>query len=159
MLGVGALAGSQATRHEVMSRLPNARLVHVACHAGFDAVEPLRSGITLADGALTAAEVMAMRLDAELVVLSACESGLAGSLGGDELAGLALAFMHAGARALVVSLWRVDDAATSTLMRTFYERLRRQGPAPALGHAATSLRRTHEHPYFWAPFAFIGDWK
>ena len=96
-------------------------------------------------------------MDAELVVLSGCETALAGALAGEELAGLAQAFLHAGARGLVVSLWPVQDAATAQLMSEFYERLAGAGIAGALAVASASLREQLPHPWYWAAFAAVGD--
>ena len=104
--GTTPLLGAAATKFAVLTRLPEATLIHLATHAFFDADNPLESGIVLADGVLTAREVLQHRLQADLLVLSACESGQVGSLGGEELAGLSQAFLQTGVRSLLVSLWR-----------------------------------------------------
>ena len=116
----------------------------------------------LADGLITAADVMSHRRHADMLVLSGCETGVADVQGGDELAGLAQAFLQAGARALVVSLWAVDDAATASLMAAFYQasrRMRADG-ANALREAMNQVRTADNwnHPYFWGGFIFIGAW-
>lgn len=96
----------------------------------------------------------------ELLVLSACETGAAAALAGDEAVGLATAFLRAGVRTLVVSLWPVEDESTSVLMQHFHT-LVRQGQTldSALGAAATALAADPRwsHPYFWGAFTLIGD--
>jgi CHAT domain-containing protein len=95
---------------------------------------------------------------AELIVLSACETGLANSLGGNELAGLGQAVLYAGARAVVMSLWRVDDAATSALMAAFYSQLTAGADAAtALAQGAAEVRARWPHVAFWGAFIFVGD--
>ena len=116
--GTKPLLGAAATKSAMLTRLAEATLIHLATHARFDANNPLESGIVLADGVLTAREVLQHRLQADLLVLSACESGVVGSLGGEELAGLSQAFLQAGVRSLLVSLWQVNDLATAALMPT-----------------------------------------
>ncbi|MGI5499234.1 CHAT domain-containing protein [Lentzea sp. CA-135723] len=102
-----------------------ARVWHVACHGEFDPDDPQRSGILLADRRCAVADLMSMRLDCELVTFSACETGLAERVPGDELIGLARALIYAGARAVLVSLWNVDEVSTSILMSAFYRALAR----------------------------------
>ena len=104
-----------------------------------------------------------MRLDANLVVLSACQTALGKEIRGEGLVGLARAFMYAGAPRVVASLWQVNDVATAELMRRFYrgmlhDKLR---PAAALRAAQTEIARDPRwtSPYFWAGFALQGDWK
>ena len=101
------------------------QLLHLACHGEFDPVTPLDSALDLAPGeSLTAVDVLRhLRLSCELVTLSVCESGLSRVRRGDELVGLVRAFMHAGAPALVTTLWRVDDRATLILMEKFYQEI------------------------------------
>jgi tetratricopeptide (TPR) repeat protein len=146
-----------ATRRAVLDAMPDAPIVHLAAHAYFARASPLGSGIVLADAALTGRDVLTLRLTAWLVVLSACESGLAAHLRGDELVGLAQSFLGAGARSLVVSLWRVDDAATAELMRIFYDALLDGArPATALTLAAEGMRNSpREHAYRWGAFTYI----
>jgi tetratricopeptide (TPR) repeat protein len=161
-LGTAALLGPQATREAVLEGLRTAAVVHLASHAVFDPAAPLDSAIFLHDGALRAHEIIEQRLDVDLLVLSACETGRAGAVAGDELAGLAHAFLHAGARSLLVSLWAVSDPATAALMRSFYAaRSRGLDKAAALGAAQADLRGRpeHAHPYFWGAFTLVGDWR
>ena len=161
LLGISPLLGATATKATVLARLEQASLIHLATHAFFDPDVPLEAGIVLADGILTAREVLEHRLHADLLVLSACESGQASTLGGEELAGLSQAFFQAGVRSLLVSLWRVNDPATAVLMRAFYA-ARQAGvdKAQALRQAMTELQQDPRwtHPHYWGAFVFLGDW-
>ena len=160
-LGTTYLIGDQATREAVLTRLADATVVHLATHASFDSNSPLDSGIVLADGVLTAREVLGHCLQADLLVLSACQTGLAGTLGGDELAGLAQAFLQAGARSLLVSLWKVNDPVTAALMTAFYDARhagadKAQALSQAMAHVQAEAKWTH--PYYWGAFVAMGDW-
>ena len=124
--GAGPLVGPAATERAVRDRLPGAQVVHLATHGIVDAESPLASSVLLADGeALTVAELLSLRMDANLVVLSACQTGTGTPIGGDELLGLGRALVAAGARAAVVTLWPVDDACTVLLMVRFHAALAR----------------------------------
>lgn len=156
------LLGAAATKSAVLARLSDATLIHLATHAAFDSANPLESGIILADGVLTAREVLQYRLQADLLVLSACESGQVGILGGEELAGLSQAFLQAGVRSVLVSLWPVDDLATTALILTFFRKI--QGGADkalALRQAMTDIQQDPrwKHPYYWGAFVLMGDWN
>ena len=122
------------------------------------------SALKLADGWLTAADIMQLDLTESTVVLSACESGR-GTQKGDELIGLPRAFLGAGASTLIVSLWVVQDDTTTELMKTWYEQLvapntgmpARLTPAvTALRTAQLAIKAAYPHPYYWAPFVLIG---
>ena len=98
-------------------------------------------------------------LRCQLVVLSGCETGVSEIAPGDEIVGLARGFFAAGAPALLVSLWAVDDATTAALMECFYARLSAgDRPAAALRHAQRELLARHPHPFFWSPFVLFGRW-
>jgi CHAT domain-containing protein len=156
-LEVSPLNVELAARRAVLDAIPSAPLVHFASHAYFVPGSPLESGVVLADGPLRGRDVLELRLTAWLVVLSACESGLAAQLQGDELVGLAQSFLGAGARSLVVSLWRVDDAATAKLMSVFYDALLSgTRPASALTRAAEHMRESpRDHAYRWGAFTYV----
>lgn len=163
--GTNPLLREAATKSKVLNRFPDARLIHLATHAFFDHDDPLKSGIVLADGVLTAREILQYRLHADLLVLSACESGQVGSLGGEELAGLSQTFLQAGVRSLLVSLWEVNDPATSALLRAFYTYWQERGvdKAQALRQAMTQIQQDRQHlywshPYYWGAFVLVGDW-
>lgn len=118
----------------------NARWVHLACPGIFRPDQPLRSGLRLADGFLDVAEVFRrLRLTAELVTLSGCETGLGALHSGDEVVGLVRAWLYAGTPAALVSLWAVDDLSTTLLMQEFYTYLVTMRPAKALTMAQKAL--------------------
>jgi CHAT domain-containing protein len=122
--GAHLLLGPEATEEAVRAALGSAPVVHLATHGLLDRDNPQASCVLLADGAaLEAAEIAGLTLRARLVVLSACHSGEGGPAGGDELLGLARAVLAAGAQAVVVTLWAVDDVSSALLMGRFYEGL------------------------------------
>ena len=111
------------------------------------------------DGFLTMSEVLKLPLRADMVVLSACQTALGREVTGEGVVGLSRAFLYAGSRAAVVSLWPVDDASTAVFMGRFYEHVKGGlAPARALARAKQDLRGdgTHAHPFYWAPFVFFG---
>jgi len=111
------------------------------------------------DGFLTMSEVLRLPLRADMVVLSACQTALGREVSGEGVVGLSRAFLYAGSRAAVVSLWPVDDASTAVFMGRFYEHVKGGlPPARALARAKQDLRGdgTHAHPFYWAPFVFFG---
>lgn len=104
-----------------------------------------------------------LQLNADLVVLSACETGLGADVSGEGLVGLTRGFMYAGARHVVVSLWRIDDEATSELRKAFYQQMlvHHLRPAAALRAAQIAMWKQPrwKAPYYWAAFAVQGDWR
>ncbi len=148
-----------------MARLGEVGLAHFATHAYFAPGSPLDSGIVLADGVLTAREILEHGLRApEFLALSACQTGMSVALGGDEMAGLSQALLYAGARSLLVSLWAVNDPATAYLMTTFYEQWQEAGQdkATALREAMVATRSARPawaHTYYWGAFTLVGDWQ
>jgi CHAT domain-containing protein/tetratricopeptide (TPR) repeat protein len=136
---------------------PGSHILHLACHGLFRADNPMFSALKLYDGWLSAADVMQLDLKDNLVTLSACESGRGTVFQGDEVIGLPRAFLGAGASAVVVSLWLVQDDTTARLMSDWYHQLSaRVGWAAALRAAQQTLRERYPHPYYWAPFVLIG---
>jgi CHAT domain-containing protein len=153
------LLDQAATPAAVAAHAPEADLLHFACHAGFRPDSPLFSALHLADGNLTVRDVAQWRLKCGLVTLSACETGLSQVAPGDELTGLARGFFAAGAPSLVLSLWAVDDIATTELMGRFYMRLQSgDTPAKALRKAQLAMLAAYQHPYYWSPFVLTGRW-
>jgi CHAT domain-containing protein len=135
--------------------------LHFASHGKFRSDEPLGSGLLLAkdadnDGLLTVGELYSMQLDADLVTLSACETGLGKVANGDDVVGLTRGFLFAGSRSIVASLWSVDDRATATLMKAFYDNLATHPKREALRRAQASARQEFPHPFFWAAFQLTG---
>ena len=117
-------AGDQAQRAVIYNEAEQHRFLHFACHARFNSGFPLSSGLVLADGILDVVDILQhVRLDAELVTLSGCETGLSALRKGDELTGLVRAFIYAGSPSVLVSLWPVDDLSTRILMEKFYGEL------------------------------------
>jgi CHAT domain-containing protein/Tfp pilus assembly protein PilF len=165
----------RAARERQAVRLPaDARIVHFAGHALLDRRFPLDSALAFSapgsndpeeDGLLQAWEIFErLRLDADLVTLSACETGLGAAGGGEGLIGLARAFQYAGARSILASLWSVSDRSTAELMKRFYAALRAGSPKDeALQAAQRALlhdpKLGYGHPYHWATFELIGDWQ
>lgn len=138
------------------------RYLHFATHGEFKADNPLSSALFLAkdeqgDGLLTVSKLYSMRLDTDLVTLSACETGLGKIANGDDVVGLTRGFLFAGAATIVASLWKVDDQATSDLMRAFYTNLSQTGKLDALRRAQLEIKRQYPPPYFWAPFQLLGN--
>jgi tetratricopeptide (TPR) repeat protein len=155
VLGVTPLLGQEATMKTVRAALADSPLIHIAAHATFDADDPMRSAIHLFDGDLTVSRVIGEWSTADLVVLSACEGATGAVVTGGEMLGVSSALLRAGADTVVASLWRVDDAASSYLMRTFHESL--LAGASAAAALATAQARTRaesgwEGPYYWAGF-------
>ncbi len=148
----------QAVLGSLSAHAGRCSLLHLAAHAVFRGDNPLFSHLQLADGPLSGVDVYDLDLARTcLVTLSACETALGQPRAGD-LVGLARAFFHAGAPALLASLWRVDDLSTARLMADFYRRLATgQGKAAALRSAQLALLASHPNPFYWAPFVLIGD--
>jgi CHAT domain-containing protein/tetratricopeptide (TPR) repeat protein len=159
-----AIAGS--------GELSKYRYVHFATHGYVDTERAGFSAIVLSmfdrdgkpqDGFLRTHDIYNLKLPAELVVLSACETGLGKEVTGEGLEGLTRAFMYAGARRVVVSLWNVNDKATASLMQRLYTEMLRshKTPAAALRAAQIEMLRTRQwqSPYFWAPFVMQGEWN
>ncbi|TDO46723.1 CHAT domain-containing protein [Kribbella sp. VKM Ac-2527] len=113
-----------ATIHDRLAASDRPDILHLACHGTFDPEHPERSGIVLADGPLTVQDILGLRLDLDLVTLSACDSGVSQNRPGDELIGLTRAFIYAGTPSVLVSLWSVDEVSTGLLMTAFYRGLR-----------------------------------
>ena len=137
------------------------RYLHFATHGQFNADAPLQSALLLArdgasDGRLTVDKLYSIKLDADLVTLSACETGLGKVANGDDVVGLTRGFMYAGASTIVASLWQVDDQATSFLMTRFYDNLRQSDKREALRQAQLDTRKKFAHPFYWAAFQLTG---
>jgi CHAT domain-containing protein len=146
-----------ATRQRFMAEAERSRIVHLATHAIFRADNPLFSAIRLHDDWLTVSDIYDLDLAADLVVLSACETGTSAVLHGDELIGLTRGFLYAGAQALVTSLWAASDVATARLMATFHQEIAAGVSARrALRIAQCAALARNPHPYYWAPFILTG---
>jgi CHAT domain-containing protein len=170
---VFAATGFDASREAATGgQLSGYRYIHFATHGYLDTERPSLSALVLAqfdrqgkpvDGFLRVADVYNLRLSADLVVLSACQTGLGQEVRGEGLMGLTRAFLYAGAPRVIVSLWNVNYEATAELMAAFYRGLLRDGrtPAAALRAAQMELRahKRWESPYYWAAFVQHGEWR
>lgn len=139
----------------------NFNYIHFATHGQFNPGKPLQSALLLApngrsNGLLTVDKLYSMRLEANLVTLSACETGLSKVSNGDDLVGLTRGFLYAGSSSIVASLWKVDDLATSYLMTRFYRELKTADKREALRTAQLETRKRYPHPYYWASFQLTG---
>jgi CHAT domain-containing protein len=153
------LLGAQATEHNLRQYAPASRVIHLATHGLFRQENPMFSSIRLADSSISLSDLYQLQLNAAMVTLSGCGTGLNVVLGGDELLGLVRGLLYAGARSVLVTLWDVNDASTSEFMTAFYRHWAAgANRAIALQRAARDLRQTHPHPYFWAPFVLIGNY-
>jgi CHAT domain-containing protein/Flp pilus assembly protein TadD len=149
--------GHSANHELFLRKAPSRRFVHIATHGIFRPDNPLFSGIRLSDGYLQLYELDHMKLSADLLTLSGCATGLNVIAEGDELLGLMRGFLNAGARALLLSLWDVEDNSTTQFMTAFYTQLGASVSFPeAVCAAAKEVRESHPHPYFWAPFVLVG---
>ncbi|MCP4592722.1 MAG: tetratricopeptide repeat protein [bacterium] len=183
---VRAYLGEEATEEHAKSIGRDVRILHFATHGHLDERFPLNSFLALTipevysedrdNGLLQAWEIFErVRLDADLVVLSACETALGKEQGGEGLIGLTRAFQYAGARSVVASLWRVEDRSTAELMTRFYRHLREgkakdealraaqlellRGPIQVQGETGEYQEIEASAPYYWAAFQIYGDWK
>ncbi len=166
--------GREATEEKVKAIQPESRLVHFACHGLLDQRFPLNSALALSlpqqpgegqdNGLLQAWEIFeSVRLDADLVTLSACDTALGRDTGGEGLVGLTRAFQYAGARSVLASMWSISDASTARLMARFYGHLR-SGKAKDEALRAAQIDQIREksgssHPFHWAAFGIFGDWR
>ena len=164
-----------ATENSIKSGiLEHSKFVHLATHGIVDDSNPdfsgllfLRDSVSKEDGKLYASEIYGLKINADLVVLSACESGLGKMVEGEGLIGLGRSFMYAGATNLSVSLWRVADEPTRILMTYFYQNILQQeknGLAPSYSQALRQAKiqliaqhKKYSFAYYWSPFVLVGD--
>ncbi|MEG4009161.1 CHAT domain-containing protein [Microcoleus sp. Pol11C1] len=152
--------------------LANYQIVHFATHGMANSKNPELSGIlmsmiddkgNLVNGFLRLTDIFNLKLAANLVVLSACQSGMGQNVKGEGMVGLTRGFMYAGAQRVAVSLWSVDDEGTSVLMQKFYQKMLQQQLAPAAALRAAQIEMMQQEkwksPYYWAAFTLQGEWK
>lgn len=133
-------------------------VVHFATHAVTESAAPMLSRVLLADDDLTVVDILDLKIDARLVTLSSCQAAIGDAQAGDEMMTLARAFFYAGAKAVLASLWAVEDQATAVLMQYFYQRLQASQPIPqALRQTQIAMHRAGYSPYQWAAFIAIGQ--
>lgn len=168
-----ALVGAAATESTFKQEASGYRMLHLATHGYFNKFNPMLSGLELEadegnDGQLELHEILGLRLGADLVTLSACQTALgSGHLAqipaGDDFVGLTRAFLYAGSNSVLATLWEVDDTSTLQLMKRFYGSLANKDEhrekAAALASAQRALISMTEfnHPYYWAPFVLVGE--
>jgi tetratricopeptide (TPR) repeat protein len=152
------LLNENATRQAFMDESQGSSFLHIAAHAVFRQDNPMFSSFKLADGWFTAFDLFSMSCRTNLVTLSGCQSGMSEVAGADDLLGLMRGFLYAGARSLLLSLWNVNDAATTALMVRFYDEWQ-QGTVKsvALRRAMLALREEYPNPFHWAPFLLVGN--
>lgn len=156
----------------ISTELQQYRFIHFATHGLLNSTHPELSGIVLSlineqgeaqDGFLKLSDIYNLNLPADLVVLSACQTGLGKEIKGEGMVGLARGFMHAGASRIVASLWKVDDEATAELMRYFYKAMLKDGlkPSAALRSAQLMMlkQKQRQSPFYWAAFTIQGEYK
>lgn len=166
-----AFIGSQATETAIKSKLLHADIIHLATHGLLDygqlqsQRQDLPGALALApevgreDGLLTSSEIFDLKLNASLIVLSACDTGK-GEITSDGILGLSRSFISAGTPSIIVSLWAVDDNSTADLMKEFYCQLKLNfNKAQALRQAMLKTMEHHPHPKYWAAFTLIGETK
>jgi len=152
-LVIGSEAGDEALR----SSGQDFRWVHIATHGFFRQDNPMFSGIRLGSSYLSLYDLYQLKLNAELVTLSGCATGVNVVSAGDELLGLTRGLLYAGAESLLLTLWDVHDRSASEFMSAMYQNLAKAPDrAVAFQFAVQEVRRRYPHPYFWAPFVLIG---
>ncbi|MEG4407967.1 CHAT domain-containing protein [Microcoleus sp. MON2_D5] len=152
--------------------LANYQIVHFATHGMANSKNPELSGIlmstvdekgNLVNGFLRLTDIFNLKLAANLVVLSACQTGMGQNVKGEGMVGLTRGFMYAGAQRVAVSLWSVDDEGTAVLMQKFYQKMQEQKLAPAAALRAAQMEMMQQEkwksPYYWAAFTLQGEWK
>lgn len=162
IVGTDALTSHKASWKAFVNSAPSAHRIHLACHSSFIPDNPMGSFVEFADRCATARDIFQLDLNADLVTLSACETGICTLRFGDEIMGLTRAFLFAGAKSLVHTLWPVYSISTSKLMVKFYENLLSgQSKLDSLRNAQLELLHSHRfnNPFYWAPFVLVGDWR
>ncbi|MFH2219462.1 MAG: tetratricopeptide repeat protein [Pseudomonadota bacterium] len=160
---ITVLTGKTATEDWVAANIEKFGIIHLASHGEFNTVNPLFSSIKLSkgsegDGNLEAAEVFGLKINADLVVLSACQTGLGKVTAGDDVIGLNRAFFYAGTHTLVSSLWRVSDISTAVLIKAFYRQYVLHNKAKSLRAAMLHVKQQYPHPGYWGAFTLVGDY-
>ncbi len=160
---ITVLTGEKATESWVVKNISRFGIIHLATHGEFDAVNPLFSAIMLSkgenlDGNLETSEVFGLDIQADMIILSACQTGLGKVTGGDDVIGLNRAFFYAGTHTMISSLWRVSDVSTAVLTKAFYRRYRTYDKADSLRLAVLHVKNKYPHPGYWGAFILSGDY-
>ncbi|MCH7623085.1 MAG: CHAT domain-containing protein [Nitrospinae bacterium] len=161
---IDVLTREKATEKWLKDHIGEYQIIHIASHGEFDPVNPLFSSLKLTkdeteDGNFEVNEVFSLTINADIVTLSACQTGLGKITGGDELVGLNRAFIYAGTHSLLSSLWRVSDISTAILIKHFYRNYVVDNKGESLRKAQLLVKRLYPHPSYWAAFNLTGDYR
>ncbi len=163
---VTLFTGPEASETHLRAALPSPPLVLFSCHGVYDEANPLLSALLLApdgrnDGRLEAHEIFALKMEAYLVAMSACETGIGALRSGDEMIGLTRSFTYAGAASQLATLWKVDDLAAAVLVKRFFRHLAEGESRPEALRKAQQIVAAELNPYpaFWAAFQISGDYR
>lgn len=171
-----SIFGEGATETVIQSQMKDYRYIHLSTHGLLDSRYPMHSGLMFRDGFLQTHEVLNLELQADLVVLSASQTGLGELRQGEGIIGLVRAFMYAGTPSVLMSLWQVHDASTVALTTGFYRELKigaskvdalrqarlvllQQQKEVGRDRQGNNIYLSYAHPFFWAPFVLFGDWR
>ncbi len=162
--GSELLLRKEATETKVKEDIGKFNGIHFASHGVYDSATPLFSTLKLTrddanDGNLTANEVFSLNLNASLIMMSACQTGLGKLTTGDEIIGLNRAFIYAGAPSVISTLWRVNDAASAMIVKRFYRNYKNNDLAESLRLAQMAAKEYYPHPAYWAGFGLTGDYR
>jgi CHAT domain-containing protein len=161
--GCEPLLDGDATADQLRKAASSASIIHLSCHGAFDGQHPLDSAIYLGDGPFTARDWMRLVLSADLVTLSACQTGLNDINHADENVGLSRALLYAGADSALLTLWSVSALTTREWMLGFYSHITSASnpltKVAAFQAATLELRDRYSDPYYWAPFILLGNWQ
>lgn len=152
----------QATKSKAVSMSPTHDILHFAVHAEFNEEDPMSSALLLAhdgndNGRLQVGDIFSLNLKSDMVVLSACETGLGKISSGDEIIGLTRAFIYAGTPSVITTLWKVNDRASYELMSAFYSNLKTMNKSDALRQAQLKTMKVFPQPFFWAAYGLTGE--
>ena len=161
---IDVLTREKATESWLKKHIGEYQIIHIASHGEFDPINPLFSSLKLtkdkdADGNFEVNEVFSLEINADIVTLSACQTGLGEITGGDEVVGLNRAFIYAGTHSLLSSLWRVSDISTAVLIKHFYRNYSSNNKAESLRKAQLLVKKLYPHPSYWAGFNLTGDYR
>jgi CHAT domain-containing protein len=157
--------GKDATKSRAFDAAPTADILHLAVHGEFRPAAPSESRLLLApnganEGSLTVADMFALPLKANMVTLSACDTGLGRISRADDVVGMDRALFYAGAKTVVSSLWRINDVASAVVMKRFYRYLAEgSDKAEAMQKAQLLARKYFQHPAYWSAFRVIGQYQ
>lgn len=155
------LIDSKVTKETVINTITNKSIAYFSCHGCYEENNPLKSGISLYDGIFTVEEINKLKINTDTIILSACESGLGTINFSNEIIGLTQAFLQAGVKTVIVTLWKVNIEATNLLMSQFTKELKNHNKIESLRLAQNSLinNSKFKHPYYNAGFILLGNWQ